>query len=82
MTAASPAIAAAPLVDRPIVKAHFIAAFVFFFASLFGGLFFAFQFSRIYPFPGVELLSPGRLRMIHTNGIAYGFLMNAFIAAM
>ena len=89
MTATSPAVplaqsraTARPLVERPVIKAHFIAAFVFFFASLFSGLFFALQFSRVYPFPGVELLSPGRLRMIHTNAIAYGFLMNAFIALM
>lgn len=71
-----------PLVERDVVKAHLIASFVFFFASLFSGLFYALQFSRLYPFPGVELLSPGRLRMIHTNGIAYGFLMNAFIGVM
>src|SRR5262249_44131236 len=53
-----------PLVDRPLVKAHIVAAFVFFFTSLFAGLLYALQLSRIYPFPGVELLSPGRVRMI------------------
>src|SRR6185437_1142537 len=72
----------APLVNRPAVKAHLIAAFAFFFVSVFGGMFYALQLSRMYPFPGVELLSPGRLRIGHTNAIAYGFLFNAFIAAM
>jgi cytochrome c oxidase cbb3-type subunit 1 len=71
-----------PLVFRPIVKAHIIAGFVFFFASLFAGLLYALQLSRLYPFPGVELLSPGRMRMLHTNAIAYGFLFNNFIAAL
>jgi cytochrome c oxidase cbb3-type subunit I len=71
-----------PLVDRPVVKAHLIAGFFFFFASIAGGMFYALQLSRLYPFPGVELLSPGRLRMLHTNAIAYGFLFNCFIAAL
>jgi len=71
-----------PLVERAVVKAHFIAAFAFFFIGLFAGLLYALQFSRIYPFPGVELLSPGRVRMLHTNGVAYGFLLNAFMACL
>ncbi len=78
--AASPSSSELPLVNRQLVKAHLIAGFVFFFVALFAGLFYALQFSRLYPFPGVELLSPGRVRMIHTNGVAYGFLMNCFIA--
>jgi len=73
---------AVPLVDRKVVKYHIIAGFVFFYVSLFAGLLYALQLSRIYPFPGVELLSPGRIRMLHTNGVAYGFLFNLFIAAM
>ncbi|MEP7123088.1 MAG: cbb3-type cytochrome c oxidase subunit I [Byssovorax sp.] len=71
-----------PLVERPIVKAHIVAGFSFFFLSLFTGLLYALQLSRLYPFPGVELLSPGRLRMVHTNAIAYGFLLNNFMAAL
>ncbi len=71
-----------PLVDRPLVKAHIAAGFTFFFVSLFAGLLYALQLSRLYPFPGVELLSPGRIRMIHTNAVAFGFLLNCFIAAL
>ena len=77
---ALPVASAEPLVDRSIVKAHIIAGFSFFFLSVFSGLFYALQLSRLYPFPGVELLSPGRLRMVHTNAIAYGFLLNNFMA--
>ena len=71
-----------PLVNRPLVKAHIIAGFVFFFISIFAGMLFALQFSKLYPFPGVELLSPGRMRMVHTNAVAYGFLLNCFMAAL
>ncbi len=71
-----------PLVNRPLVKAHIIAGFLFFFVSIFAGMFYALQFSRLYPFPGVELLSPGRVRMLHTNAVAFGFLLNCFMAAM
>jgi cytochrome c oxidase cbb3-type subunit 1 len=75
-------VAATPLVDRPLVRAHIVASFVFFFVSLFAGMFYSLQLGRMYPFPGVELLSPGRLRMVHTNAVAYGFLLNGFIAAL
>jgi cytochrome c oxidase cbb3-type subunit 1 len=70
------------LVNKAMVKAHLIAGMVAFFIALFAGLLYALQFSRLYPFPGVELLSPGRVRMVHTNAVAYGFLINCFIAMM
>jgi cytochrome c oxidase cbb3-type subunit 1 len=70
------------LVDRPIIKAHVAAGFAFFLLSIFAGMFYALQLSRLYPFPGVELLSPGRVRMLHTNAVAYGFLINLFIAVL
>lgn len=70
------------LVDRAMVKAHMVAGMSYFFIALFAGLFYALQLTRMYPFPGVELLSPGRVRMLHTNAVAYGFLFNLFIAVM
>lgn len=78
----TPAATPPVLVDRRLVRAHIVAGFVFFFAGLFAGMLYALQLSRLYPFPGVEWLSPGRIRMLHTNGVAYGFLLNVFIAAM
>jgi cytochrome c oxidase cbb3-type subunit 1 len=65
-----------------MVKAHIAAGFGFFLVALFAGMFYALQLSRMYPFPGIELLSPGRLRMVHTNAVAYGFLINLFIAVL
>jgi len=70
------------LVDRPIIKAHVAAGFAFFLIALFAGMLYALQLTRLYPFPGVELLSPGRFRMLHTNAVAYGFLINLFIAVL
>jgi cytochrome c oxidase cbb3-type subunit I len=70
------------LVDRPIIRDHMIAAFAFFMIALFAGMLYALQLSKIYPFPGVELFSPGRIRMLHTNAIAYGFLFNLFMAIL
>jgi len=71
-----------PLVDRWVVKAHIIAGIVFFFLALLAGLVFSTQFMRTYLFPGMEPLSPGKVRMIHTNMAAYGFLANLFFGAL
>jgi cytochrome c oxidase cbb3-type subunit I len=71
-----------PLVNLPLVRAHLTASMLFFAASLLGGLAYAFQFNNLYPFAGVEWLSPGRVRLVHTNMAAYGFIANAFIAGM
>jgi len=70
------------LVDKWMVKAHFIAGISFFFLALLAGLVFSTQFLRNYLFPGIELLSPGRVRMIHTNMAAYGFLANLFFGGL
>ena len=50
--------------------------------SMLAGLLMGLQLLRHNPFPAIELLSPGRWRMVHTNAIAYGFLANAFLGMM
>src|SRR5689334_5313851 len=70
------------LVDKWMVKAHFIAGLSFFFLALLAGLVFSTQFLKSYLFPGIEILSPGRVRMIHTNMAAYGFLANLFFGGL
>jgi len=70
------------LVNLALIRAHLVASAVSFAAVLLGGLLFALQFMQQYPFPGIPLLSPGRVRMVHTNMAAYGFIVNAFIAGM
>ena len=70
------------LVDERLVFWHFMAALIFMGASMLGGLLMALQLLRLNPFSGIELLSPGRWRMIHTNAIAYGFIANAFLGVL
>jgi len=71
-----------PLVNLRLMRAHLTASAVFFAVSLLGGLAYAFQFNNLYPFEGIEWLSPGRVRMVHTNMAAYGFIANAFIGGI
>lgn len=70
------------LVDEPLVVTYFITSLVFLSVSMLAGLLMAMQLVNWNPLRGVELLSPGRWRMVHTNAIAYGFLANAFLGAL
>ncbi len=67
------------LVDRPLVKAFIISSVTYLMIAVLGGLTFSTQFFRHYLFKNIEWLSPGRVRMVHTNLVAYGFIMNAFL---
>ena len=71
-----------PLINIGLVKWHLAVGFVFLIVAMLMGVFYALQFSNAYPFPGIEFLSPGRLRMVHTNGVAFGFIMNCFLGAL
>ncbi len=42
----------------------------------------ALQLVHWNPLSGIEMFSPGRWRMIHTNAVAYGFLANAFLGSL
>lgn len=70
------------LVDRRLICWYFLAALIYLLISMLGGFLMAFQLVRWNPLQGIELLSPGRWRMIHTNAVAYGFLANAFLGAL
>ncbi len=74
--------AAGELVDRKLVFWHLVAAMFFLGVSILAGFLFSLQFLQQYPFEGIEIFSPGRWRMVHTNGVAYGFLANAFLGAL
>ncbi|HKQ49972.1 MAG TPA: cbb3-type cytochrome c oxidase subunit I [Phycisphaerae bacterium] len=73
---------AVELVDRPLVLWHLLMSLVFLAVSILAGFLFSLQFLRWYPLEGIEIFSPGRWRMIHTNGVAYGFLANAFLGGL
>lgn len=42
----------------------------------------ALQLVHHNPLSGIELFPPGRWRMLHTNAIAYGFIVNAFLGLL
>lgn len=71
-----------PLVERKLVKFHIVSAVVWFSIALLAGLFYSMQLLQHWPLPKIEVLSPGRIRMIHTNLIAFGFLTNSFLAML
>ncbi|MDR3633326.1 MAG: cbb3-type cytochrome c oxidase subunit I [Isosphaeraceae bacterium] len=70
------------LVDEQLVRWYFLAALGYMFVSMLGGFLMGFQLVRHNPLRGIEIFSPGRWRMVHTNAIAYGFLANAFLGAL
>jgi cytochrome c oxidase cbb3-type subunit 1 len=70
------------LVEERLVMWYFIAALGYLFISMLGGLVMALQLIHWNPHDGMEYLSPGRWRMIHTNAIAYGFIANSFLGAL
>ena len=73
---------ASPLVIKPLVKWHIVMALAWIGVALLAGLFYSLQFFNHNVLPRVPVLSMGRVRMIHTNMIAFGFLTNAFLAML
>ncbi len=70
------------LVDQELVKGYFLAGLTFLTISMIAGILVALQLVHWNPLDGIEVLSPGRWRMIHTNAIAYGFLANVFLGML
>ncbi len=70
------------LVIEQLVIWYFLASLAYMTISMLGGFLMALQLVDKNPLRGIEWLSPGRWRMIHTNAIAYGFLANAFLGAL
>jgi cytochrome c oxidase cbb3-type subunit 1 len=71
-----------PLINLKLVQAHIIAGMVFVIVGMLMGIFYSLQLNNMYPFPGIEFLSPGKARLIHTSGVAYGFIVNVFLGAL
>ncbi len=70
------------LINIGLVRAHITAGFVFALVAMLMGVLYSLQLINYYPFPYIEFLSPGRIRLVHTNGVAYGFLLNVFLGAL
>jgi cytochrome c oxidase cbb3-type subunit 1 len=71
-----------PRVNTDLSKWHLSAAILWLGVALFAGLFYSMQLLQHWPLPKIATLSPGRIRMIHTNLIAFGFLTNGFLAML
>ena len=69
------------VVNYSLVKFHIGFSMLYLGIVMLGGLLYSLQFIGLYPFSGIEFLSPGRIRMLHTNGAVYGFIINGFITS-
>jgi len=66
------------LVNHQLVCWHLLAAGVSILLSMAAGFLYSLQFVGFYPFPDSDLMSPGHIRLLHTNLAAYGWLVNGF----
>lgn len=69
-------------VNHVRVRLWLTFAFIWFFAGLLAGYAYSLQYLRNYPAPGVEWLSPGRVRVTHTSAVAFGFIVTATIGLL
>jgi cytochrome c oxidase cbb3-type subunit 1 len=72
----------APLVHGAMVRGHISMAMLWLCISLLAGFFYSLQLLQHWPLPRIAELSPGRIRLMHTNLIAFGFLTNAFFGML
>lgn len=70
------------LVNERIVAAYFVASLAYLLVAMLAGMYFALQFIGLNFLDGIEWFSPGRWRFVHTNGVAYGFIANAFLGGL
>ena len=67
------------LVNYSLVKFHIFFAMTYLVVVMLMGLIYSLQLLQLNPLPALSWLSPGRLRIIHTNGAVYGFITNGFL---
>lgn len=70
------------LVIKRLVTWHLAAAILWMVSSMAWGFLASLQFLNASPFEGISFLSFGRIRLLHTNEIAYGALVNGFIGTL
>lgn len=68
------------IVPYALIKAHLFISVIFVMVVVLAGLAYSLQFIDLYPFAKIEFLSPGRVRMVHTQGVAYAWMANIFFA--
>ena len=71
------------LVNYRLIKAHLFAAGIALSISMIAGFLYALQFVGYYPLGHDNwMLTPGHMRLLHTNMAAYGWLVNGFTAML
>ena len=70
------------LVVKKLVLWHLAAAVLWMISSMTWGFLVSLQFLHASPFEGISFLSFGRIRLLHTNEIAYGCLVNGFLGTL
>jgi len=70
------------LVQYRLVRWHLAAAAISLAVSMVAGFLYSLQFVDYFPFAGSETHSPGHFRLLHTNFVAYGWLVNGFTAML
>jgi cytochrome c oxidase cbb3-type subunit I len=66
------------LVSYRLVQLHLAVAILYSLVVTIAGMTYSMQFLNLYPFEQVSFLSPGRVRMVHTQAVAYAWIVNAF----
>ena len=67
-----------PIVNYRLIKLHLLAGAIALSLSMIAGCLYSLQFLGYYPMSGNWMLTPGHLRLVHTNMAAYGWLVNGF----
>ena len=72
------------LTDNWVIRAHLFMGLFWLTFGMFMGQGYSLQLINSYPWflQDIEWFSPGRVRMLHTNMMAYGWLANAFIGSI
>lgn len=70
------------LVPYNLIKAHMGFSFIVILIAVVAGLTYSMQYLDLYPVPNMSFFSPGRVRMVHTQAVAYGWLANIYFGVI
>jgi len=70
------------LVDYQLVRVHLYFGVFYIILVMLAGLTVALQFSGWYPFEGISWLQPARVRMVHTQTVAYAWIATSFMGIL
>ena len=65
-----------------LALAWLLAALAYLTVTLLAGLLYSLQFIQLYPFAEMQTFSPARWRIVHSQGVIWGFVMSAFVGGL